>query len=582
MPSFVALRLLSALALIGSLLAISAAPVDAAEPPNQPAADQTPLTDQVIVVYEEGAARLPDVAIERRAGQGAKRARALDGNRDVIKLPQRASEVALQQIMNNLAAERGVASVEPDTIMVPLATPNDSSFPTQWDLTDPAVSGVYGINAPAAWDITTGSSDITVAVVDTGHLNHADLAGRIVGGYDFISDANIGNDGDGRDGSALDPGDWITSREARSGFFRGCPVGDSSWHGSHVSGTIGAATNNNTGIAGINWVSGILSIRALGKCGGYTSDITDGVRWAAGLNVSGVPSNPNPAKVVNLSLGGSGSCSSTWQSAINAVTSAGTVVVVAAGNSDSNAANYSPAGCNNVISVASTGKAGNRAYYSNYGSTVEIAAPGGDRIADNDDTILSTVSSGSTSPTGDSYAKYQGTSMAAPHVAGVASLMLSAEPGLSPAEVSQLMQDSARAFPSGSTCGGSTSCGAGIVDAAAAVAAATGSNPPPPPPPPPPPEGPGDFDKSSPSNGASGVNKRATLSWGSSSDATSYRVCIDTINNNACDGTWTTVSGTSARANLDRRVTYYWQVEAVNSSGSTAANSGTWWRFTTR
>ncbi len=579
MPSFVALRLLSALALIGSLLAISAVPAQAAQPD---AEDPTPLTDQVIVVYEEGAARLPDVAIERRAGQGAKRARALDGNRDVIKLPQRASEVALQRVMANLANEPGVASVEPDTIMIPLATPNDSSYPTQWDLTNPDVSGVYGINAPAAWDITTGSSNITVAVVDTGYLAHSDLASRVIGGYDFISDASIGNDGNGRDGNALDNGDWITSQESRSGFFRGCPVGNSSWHGTHVAGTIGAVTNNGTGISGINWSSGLLAIRALGKCGGYTSDITDGVRWAAGLNVSGVPSNPNPAQVINLSLGGSGSCSSTWQNTVNAATAAGAVVVVAAGNSDANAANYSPAGCNNVISVASTGKAGSRAYYSNYGSTVEIAAPGGDRIADGGDTILSTLNSGTTSPGADTYAKYQGTSMAAPHVAGVASLMLSAEPSLSPAQVSQLMQDTARAFPSGSTCGGSTSCGVGIVDAAAAVAAAGGTTPPPPPPPPPPPEGPGDFAKSSPSDGANRVNKRATLSWGSSSGAASYRVCVDTTDNDTCDGTWTTTSGTSTRTNLGRRTTYYWHVEAVNSSGTTGSNGGTWWSFTTR
>src|SRR5262249_18704579 len=140
--------------------------------------------------------------------------------------------------------------------------------------------------------------------------NHPDLAGRYVGGYDFITNAQVANDGqfttatNDRDPDPSDPGDWITAAESASDFFAGCPIANSSWHGTHVAGTIGAASGNGTGVAGINWVSKILPARVLGKCGGYLSDIADAIQWSAGLSVPGVPNNPNPARVLNLSLGG--------------------------------------------------------------------------------------------------------------------------------------------------------------------------------------------------------------------------------------------------------------------------------------
>ena len=211
----------------------------------------------------------------------------------------------------------------------------------------------------------------------------------------------------------------------------------------------------------------ILPVRVLGKCGGFTSDIVDGLRWAAGLSVSGVPVNANPARVANLSLGGSGSCDSTWQNGINAVTAAGMVVVVAAGNSSSNASNFNPASCNGVITVAATNRSGSKAWYSNYGATVEISAPGGE-TSTSANGILSTLNTGTTIPAADSYVYYQGTSMAAPHVTGVVSLMLSLNPSLTPAQVLTILQSTARPFPGGSTCNTSL-CGSGMLDAAAAV-----------------------------------------------------------------------------------------------------------------
>ena len=318
--------------------------------------------------------------------------------------------------------------------------------------------------------------------------------------------------------------------KAASGFFAGCQVRNSSWHGTHVAGTIGANGNNASGVTGINWQSKIQHVRVLGKCGGYSSDIADGIRWAAGLTVSGVPANATPARVINMSLGGSGACTTTYNNAISAATGAGTVVVVAAGNSNANAANYSPASCNNVITVASTGKAGNRAYYSNFGSTVEIAAPGGDKNADANDTILSTLNTGTTSPVADSYVKYQGTSMATPHVVGMVSLMFSVNPSLTPAQVTQILQSTVTAFPAGSTCT-TTTCGPGIINAAAAVAQAKATPIPRP------------ARLAKPARPTQPANQATSLSlsWGASSGAASYQYCVDTTNNNTCDATWTSI-----------------------------------------
>ncbi|HET8871054.1 MAG TPA: S8 family serine peptidase, partial [Aquabacterium sp.] len=210
----------------------------------------------------------------------------------------------------------------------------------------------------------------------------------------------------------------------------------------------------------------VLPVRVLGRCGGYTSDIADAMVWASGGSVINVPANPTPARVLNLSLGGSGTCDSTTQNAINYARSRGAVVVVAAGNSNSDASQFSPASCSGVIAVAATGITGGKASYSNYGSVVSIAAPGGDGSYG----IVSTLNSGTTTPSTDSYAAYMGTSMATPHVSGVVALMLSKNPSLTPDNVLTLLKSSARPFPA--TC---NQCGAGIINASAAVDAALGT-----------------------------------------------------------------------------------------------------------
>jgi serine protease len=240
-----------------------------------------------------------------------------------------------------------------------------------------------------------------------------------------------------------------------------------------VAGTIAAVTNNATGVAGIAYGAKVQPSRVLGKCGGYTSDIADAIIWSSGGTVSGVPANATAARVLNLSLGGPGSCDSTTQSAINNARTRNTVVVVAAGNDNANASGYSPASCTGIVTVAATNRSGGRAWYSNYGSVVALAAPGGDTTSSSANGILSTLNSGTTTPVADNYVYYQGTSMAAPHVAGVAALMISKKPTATADQVIAALKSSARAFPA--TC---SQCGSGIVDAYAAVQAIQAPPPP--------------------------------------------------------------------------------------------------------
>jgi serine protease len=380
----------------------------------------------------------------------------------VFKLDRALSHNDLQRVAAELkAADPNIAYAEPDRKMYPLMTPNDTSYGSQWDLYE--TTG--GIRAPAAWDLSTGSG-VTVAVIDTGIRPHADLSGQIVAGYDMIKDTAVSNDGNGRDSDPSDPGDWTAANECAAGE----PASNSSWHGTHVAGTIAARTNNASGVAGIAFNAKIQPIRVLGKCGGYTSDIADGMIWASGGTVSGLPTNATPSRVINMSLGGGGACDTTSQNAINSARSRGTAIVVAAGNENQNASNSNPANCSGVITVAATDRNGSRAYYSNYGSVVTLAAPGGDVRSSSSNGILSTLNAGTQAPGADSYAYYQGTSMATPHVAGVVALMLSAKPGATPDQIKAALQSSARAFPG--TC---SQCGSGILDAAAAVAAITGT-----------------------------------------------------------------------------------------------------------
>ncbi|WP_371280305.1 S8 family serine peptidase [Dokdonella sp.] len=378
--------------------------------------------------------------------------------KDSARLSGNSNEARAQAVMVAFARNSAVAYVEPDRIMRPVFSPNDTSYSAQWDLFE----STGGMNQPSAWDISTGSG-IRVAVIDTGITPHSDLSGQTVGGYDFISTSSAARDGNGRDSNPNDEGDWFGTNEC------GVPYSsNSSWHGTHVAGTIAAATNNSKGVAGVAFGAKVVPVRVLGKCGGSTSDIVDAIVWSSGGSVSGVPSNPNPARVINMSLGGSGSCGS-FQAAVNTARNNGTVVVVAAGNSNANVSGFSPANCSGVISVAATDRQGNRASYSNYGSGITLSAPGGE-TATQSNGILSTLNNGTTTQGSEGYAYYQGTSMAAPHVAGLAAQMLAVNSSLTPDQVRNAMTANARALP-GSCSGG---CGAGIINSLATLQSLAG------------------------------------------------------------------------------------------------------------
>ncbi|MGI9274621.1 MAG: S8 family peptidase [Endozoicomonas sp.] len=386
--------------------------------------------------------------------------------KDVLAIGSSVNITDAQTLADGLESDPQVLFAEPDFIMQTMQVPNDSRYNEQWHYFETTA----GINLPSAWDITTGSSSVIVGVIDTGVVDHPDLQPNVIDGYDFISHSWIANDGSGRDADATDPGDAIT-RTGACGTANGQPVPSqptsSSWHGTHVSGTIAAASNNGNGVAGVAWNAKVMPLRALGRCGGYSSDIVDAMRWAAGLNVYGLTTNPNPVKVVNMSLGGTAlGCPRHYQDAINELVAAEVTVVVAAGNENRNAYLSTPANCNNVISVGAIDRGGDRSWYSNFGSNVDIAAPGGEtRYYGNG--VLSTANSGVTTEVQDNYEYYQGTSMATPHVAGVAALIYSIRPNISPARVEDIIKSSARGF-SNSSCTVAL-CGAGILDAGAAL-----------------------------------------------------------------------------------------------------------------
>lgn len=351
----------------------------------------------------------------------------------------------------------GVTSVQPDRILRRADVPNDPYASLLWSLLPPSAGGsAYGIDPTAAWPTTTGKG-VVVAVVDTGITDHVDLAGQVLPGYDMISDPTVAGDGDGRDPNAADPGDF----DATSW---------SSWHGTHVSGTIAALAGNGIGVFGAAPGVRILPVRALGRGGGYESDIMDAVAWAAGVPVDGVPANTTPARVINLSLAGGGTCDAYSQASIDAARAAGALVVAAAGNEDGDAGQATPANCRGVLAVAATDSSGHRASFSDYGPTVGIAAPGVG--------ILSTVNAGRTIPTlgaaGSVYATYSGTSMAAPHVAAAAALLAAAYPDLPGDAIAAILRASATPFPAPAAgemqpCA-QVGCGAGIVSVPAAFA----------------------------------------------------------------------------------------------------------------
>jgi serine protease len=414
--------------------------------------------------------RAVDVA-EKAVGTSADVVRETADGSVVVATEQKLDPKESAEFMEKLAQSDTVDYVEPDALVTiadertgeapkddddKLADPNDTMYSSLWGL-----HGQWGAHVPDAWKTAQGK-DTTVAVLDTGITKHPDLEANLIPGYDFISREEAARDGNGRDADPQDEGDWFGPRECGDNDRKA----KSSWHGTHVAGTIAAVGNNEQGVIGVAPEAKIQPVRVLGKCGGSTSDIADAIVWASGGDVPGVPKNQTPAQVINMSLGGRHQCGRAAQNAIDGAVARGTTVVVSAGNSKADAAEFFPASCKNVVTVAASDSHGKIAPYSNFGNVVDVAAPGGD-TRERGGGILSTLNTGATTPEEPTYVSYQGTSMAAPHVSGAAALLKSVDPGLTPARIEEVLKE--KAVPLDQSCEGV--CGAGLINAAASVAA---------------------------------------------------------------------------------------------------------------
>jgi serine protease len=387
-----------------------------------------------------------------------------------------------------------------------LALPNDPRFPKtvsttgQWwlqpvsgsntNVASDRMRGVPGVQG--AWDTTQGSATVTIAILDSGVTTHPDLsAARYWPGRDFVSEIEYANDGDGWDTDPSDPGDWVSQADLSNAAFSGCGVEDSSWHGTTTAGIAAASSNDGTGVAGVNWTSRVLPVRISGKCGATVADIVDGMRWAAGLQVldgsnNTLPINPHPARVINLSFGGSNDCNAAYQSAINDLAAVNAVVVAPAGNESGKVTR--PANCSGVVGVVAVNRDGFKASYSNFGASIQIATVGGDTSqigawggTINDDGLLTISNGGFSTPGTPIYANEFGTSFATPLVSGVLSLMVSVNPNLTTAQMIDGLKRSARPHvtsPVVGACSNSnpgrcicttSTCGAGLMDAAQAL-----------------------------------------------------------------------------------------------------------------
>lgn len=457
-------------------------------------------------VATDGAATRADVATVQRWSAAAQLPmtykRPMSGGAHVLTLPNVMTLEDAQTVAQRMEASGEFEYVSPDRIMRPMALATDPLFGQQWNLLPPSASAPGGANVTAAWDTTTGVNTVGIGIVDTGiRADHADFAGLNFGtGRNFVSSTAMTGSSDPKTGNTIpsgfvnnganntltntdpsDPGDWVTSSDAASYPTFCGSTANSSWHGTFVAGQIGAQRNNGIGIAGIAPRVRVQMARAMGKCGGSTSDIMDAVTWLSGGSVPGVTNNPTPVKVINMSLGGSGSCSTVEQNSITAARALGVTIVVATGNEAGPV--DAPANCTGTIAVTAHSQEGDNAFYANVGTQTVISAPGGGSgtvIPGSGSKIVSLSNTGTmspvASPTGDAYAQDIGTSMATPHVAATAALMLSVQPALTPDNITAIIRQSARPFVAGTYCATHAGvCGAGTLDAGAAVAQAQGS-----------------------------------------------------------------------------------------------------------
>lgn len=443
------------------------------EPAPDPAAEPAPRL--VVKLRPDGAPYTAPARIARLSaatGVPLGYVRTLAMGAHLVSSPLVADGAGAEVVAARLADDASVEYAERTRRLRAARVPSDLLFGQQFYLQ----STPTALHAPQAWDVTTGSAAIVVAVLDTGYTEHVDLVGRLLPGYDFVAPAHLSNDGsplnaqgNHRDADARDPGDWVSIEDLAGPLgATECQVRASSWHGTSVIGAIAAATDNGDYVAGVDWKARVLPVRVLGKCYGEDPDTADAIMWAAGVPVPGIPPNPSPAHVINLSLGDPGACPRFMQEAVTAALAHGVTraIVAAAGNQNSGGDHF-PSSCEGVLSVAATLASGSRATYSNYGPRIDLAAPGGGGSSG----FLTLIDLGPTTPVADSASFRSGTSFAAPLVSGTVALMLAVAPGLSAAQVRDLVKATTQPFPAGSTCTTAT-CGTGILDANAAVRAA--------------------------------------------------------------------------------------------------------------
>jgi serine protease len=473
-----------------------------------------------------------------RAGVAVSRSRQLTPSMHVVFLQKTLYGADVDAVLQQLRADPSVEFADVDGRRYPHAVPDDPLFGPnppppatgQWYMQPPSTltptSDAAATDAVTAWNFSKGSSGTVIADVDSGiRFDHPDLlraglGGRLLPGYDFVSEDRdrktgaplgtflIANDGDGADPDPSDPGDWVSLADMTNPVFPAAQCGDpnnnngpvqSSWHGTRVMGVLGAITNNGVGIAGMTWNSYLLPVRALGKCGGFDSDIIPAILWAVGLPVTGVPDNPFPASIVNLSIGGTGSCANSgYASLVSTLATMGVLVVASAGN-ESGPVDV-PGNCPGVLAVAGLRNVGTKVGFSNLGPEVVVGAPAGNCVNTNGGPCLrsidTTVNEGATVPGANSYTDQinsnLGTSFSAPIVSGIAALMRAANANLTPPQLIARMKASATPYPqpvttpptpqcvigsaSNAECActttAPTTCGAGMVNALSAVRAA--------------------------------------------------------------------------------------------------------------
>lgn len=456
-----------------------------------------------------GLLRAQSVLIDKALPLAVSRALSGPGQRVLLSAPPNAASA--RSIEAQLRADRRVLSVVPDVReQRQEVTPADPRYSAQWWLQAVAAGNTGAAGFAKAWERSTGVANranpgAVVAVLDSGITSHIETNARLLPGYDFVADSVYAADGNGRDNDPSDPGDAITAadRLAQPDKFGGCPDAlRSSWHGSTIAGQLAAVSNNTEGGAAANWQGLVVPVRVAGKCGAAVSDIIDGLRWAAGLAVAGVPANPNPARLIVLSYGGVDACdrnsatpaiadTARWyESALAEVRAAGALVFVAAGNQRAGVGR--PASCAGAFAVASVNREGFKASYANFGPQIALATPGGDSASGGacesgaadlrDSGIVATGNLGDTHPGAAGYVSASGTSFAAPAVAAVASLMWAVNPALSLAQIEQGLKLTARphvAVPLLGACAAdnpgrcactSSTCGAGLLDADQALA----------------------------------------------------------------------------------------------------------------